>query len=68
VTPTAEEPPAHCLTKDEWPHYDYVAEQKVAVFKPDRRGRPSVHIEFADRVDYLESVCTGINAYRGGDD
>ena len=61
------EAPAHCRTKDEWAGYIAVAQSKVSIFRPDDEGYPTQHHRFADRVDYLESVCLGINAYRGDD-
>ena len=59
------EPPAHCRTKDEWQGYIAVANSKVDIFMPTIDGYPTQHNRFADRVDYLESVCRGVNAYRG---
>jgi len=59
------EAPAHCVTKDETFRYMYVTAEKIAIFKPTEEGVPTQFFNLAGRIDYLESVCAGINAYRG---
>lgn len=60
--------PLHCTTKDEWANYAVVADQKVYLFHVDQAtGLVTRFVELRDRVDYLESYCVGVNAYRGED-
>ena len=57
--------PAHCITKDETFRYTYIVAEKMAIFKPTTEGVPTQYTAFANRVDYLEGMCVGVNAYRG---
>jgi hypothetical protein len=36
--------------------------EKVEVFNPDKDGRAQKYVYLADRIDYLEAVCAGVNA------
>ncbi len=59
------EAPVHCVTKDETFRYSMVIDEKLAIFDPTNAGVATRFVAFAERVDYLESMCRGINAYRG---
>ncbi len=56
--------PAHCVTKAEFPNYSAVAMSKIEIHQPDLNGRATEHVEYAERVSYLEGRCKGINALR----
>ena len=59
------EAPIHCITKGETFRYNHIIVEKLKIFGPDKDGVATQFVAFANRVDYLESVCVGINAYRG---
>ena len=56
--------PGHCKTKEEFPNHLKVAAEKIATHEPDSKGHATKKEHYADRSDYLESYCVGINAYR----
>jgi hypothetical protein len=59
--------PKACIQKSEWPKYWEVIVQKREVHEAVNSGEvwvPTVAIDYADRVSYLEGVCKGIAAYR----
>lgn len=69
--PPAGEPPAHCTVIQEWPLRGEVAREMSQVFKPaklDGIFRATRFPSLADRLDYLEAECIGVNAYRGEKD
>ena len=59
------EPPLHCTTKGDTFLYEYVTREKIEIFQPDEKGLATKYELLASRIDYLESFCVGINAYRG---
>ena len=58
--------PTHCVTKEEYPNYALIAEQKYLVHQTDLvTGRATRFVEYAEWVAYLQERCMGINAFRG---
>ncbi len=57
--------PSRCLTIEEDPREEIITEQALMIFKPDEDDRPTRFAALADRLDYLEGRCYGINAFRG---
>ncbi len=63
-TVSLRELPQHCIHKGEWPGYDKVVAQKWDVFDVSLDDKATANLELADRVDYLETYCWSINAFR----
>jgi len=56
-------PARACIEKAAWARYGEVAQQKREIFAPDAQNRATRFVSAADRIDYLEAVCRGLNAY-----
>jgi hypothetical protein len=58
--------PSHCKAIDELHNLDLIDDQKMTIFSPNEdTGRATRFIDLAERIDYLEARCVGINAFRG---